>query len=594
MSEAVNNVKPDDFLPNPTVPPADSSTENQTPEADDRTNGEWQTVDFPNAMSVDAIPGVLQPLPEEGSDHDSSSSAAQTAPDVAKLQQENTVLRQQVSQLEEDLAQLQIELQLEVARFYCKDSEQAQEQTTDRVQTLTEELTRSQEQIQELTQTVERSHETIEQQQSFLETLTQELENSQQRVAQLERECALSQQRYNEQMQLVSQAENTCADLRMRLHRQQQQTLQFKAALEKSVEMNAFVQATYSEAAEMVTLSDQDSGEQSFLPKAKPVQPWNNLTGKSIHRSLSVPRAQVNLFSKLAESPQDQEAETDSVNSDTTHPSPEVLSGVEAVAATHPTPSSSTSSNHVLDELFPTLTDEFKPISQVQAPNEAIFDLSPFVEAGEINIEHISSSAPVQETSVHQPIEEVRPAASESALPVNTTGDGLWADLARLIEPDVSQESVELASQVRGDEVSSEQPQPVLQETVQPKNPFEDLQDLEISPKGKSISLVSFSHSNAKQDAENLTDQATPEAPVLAHSNPFPSFTLRPVKADEESMEAAIAHQFAEPGIERVETPSIELETSVPANWPSPTLYPFRQPKKIPSMAAVDLPTFPR
>jgi hypothetical protein len=85
---------------------------------------------------------------------------------------------------------------------------------------------------------LESSHQAAQRQQILIETLSEQLQSSQERIAQLERECALTQQRYNEQSHQLLQAANTCRELRTRLHRQQRQTLQFKAALEKSLEMS--------------------------------------------------------------------------------------------------------------------------------------------------------------------------------------------------------------------------------------------------------------------------------------------------------------------------------------------------------------------
>jgi hypothetical protein len=41
--------------------------------------------------------------------------------------------------------------------------------------------------------------------------------------------------------------------------------------------------------------------------------------------------------------------------------------------------------------------------------------------------------------------------------------------------------------------------------------------------------------------------------------------------------------------------PAQQNEVVLPqSNWPSPTLYPLRPPKKRKSLAAIDLPSFPR
>ena len=100
----------------------------------------------------------------------------------------------------------------------------------------THELNAAQAQIQSLFEQLESSAQNLQRQESLAESYRGQLELNQQRLAQLERECALIQGKYSEQTRLLSQSENACRELRTRLKRQQRQTLQFKAALEKSLE----------------------------------------------------------------------------------------------------------------------------------------------------------------------------------------------------------------------------------------------------------------------------------------------------------------------------------------------------------------------
>ncbi|MDY6902345.1 MAG: hypothetical protein SWZ49_30390 [Cyanobacteriota bacterium] len=99
-----------------------------------------------------------------------------------------------------------------------------------------QELNAAQAQIQSLFEQLENSVQNVQRQESLAESYRGQLELNQQRLAQLERECALVQNKYSEQTRLLSQSENACRELRTRLKRQQRQTLQFKAALEKSLE----------------------------------------------------------------------------------------------------------------------------------------------------------------------------------------------------------------------------------------------------------------------------------------------------------------------------------------------------------------------
>ncbi|MEG3979167.1 hypothetical protein QT970_31840, partial [Microcoleus sp. herbarium8] len=93
------------------------------------------------------------------------------------------------------------------------------------------------EQLTRLFGKVEVSHQTLQSQEILVESLRNKLASSQTRLAIVERECASTVQRYNEQFHQLVATENVCRELRSRLHRQQRHTLQFKAALERSLEM---------------------------------------------------------------------------------------------------------------------------------------------------------------------------------------------------------------------------------------------------------------------------------------------------------------------------------------------------------------------
>src|ERR671932_609100 len=178
-----------------------------------------------------------------------------------KMRQRNRHLIEQVTDLRQALREKEETLRIEQMR--SRDRETTLAQKTEELDTLQEQLTR-------LFHALESSHQAAQRQQILIETLSEQLQSSQERVAQLERECALTQQRYNDQSHQLLQAGNTCRELRSRLHRQQQQTLQFKTALEKSLEMNS---------------SSHLSGQQqphrqggttiSLINKAQPIQPWS-------------------------------------------------------------------------------------------------------------------------------------------------------------------------------------------------------------------------------------------------------------------------------------------------------------------------------
>jgi hypothetical protein len=522
-------------------------------------DGGWETINFPGALDVDAIPmeaAVTQARPEVtrwdpgiGPDGDA----------LCQLQQENIALRSQVVQLEADLAQLQIELQLEVARYYCKEVEAIEPpQAVDRTTT----VDLAQAQIQQLTHALEISEATNQQQQQEIESLTDQLNTSHQRIAQLERDCALSQQRYNEQLQLVSQAENTCQDLRMRLHRQQQQTLQFKAALEKSIEMNAALETMQSES---IALTEPETGHASedasvaFIPKAKPVQPWSEASGSAPQLNISAKHpgsGLPELLSKLAK-PSGFKP-TAAVESE-----PVLLEPVDVPPQSLPVPENSMdeSGKHILEFLFPAHATPL--VADVPPPQAAVFDLSPFIEAGEVDVESLSNNQnddPIATVIHHPPTAAPTPLEEEKVIQLERPRDQLWADLAQLIEPEIESVDAIPASEMVEPTTTS-----TSNETVEHRGfYFEQAQSIDVAAFPPLESAV------AREDK-----------PVTAH-NPFPSFTL---------------HASEQPQANRVTTATAATEVSSTAtvtSFPSPILYPTRQPKKLASMAAVDLPSFPR
>jgi len=178
-----------------------------------------------------------------------------------KLRLDNHRLQQQVTQLQQALQEKQQELngQAKQLREYDK-----------LLSTKDLELNTVQEQLTRLFHTLESSHQSGQRQQILVETLSEQLQSSQDQVARLEQDYSQTQQRYNEQSHQLVQLKDTCRELRTRLYRQQQQTLQFKVALEKCLEMPV---------SESSVVQQQESrsiiAQQSLLQKAQPIRPWS-------------------------------------------------------------------------------------------------------------------------------------------------------------------------------------------------------------------------------------------------------------------------------------------------------------------------------
>jgi hypothetical protein len=179
-----------------------------------------------------------------------------------KMRQRNRRLLDQVTELKAALREKQEALHSELMRSRERETLIVRQ---------AEELNTVQEQLARMFHALESSHQAAQRQQILIETLSEQLQSSQERVAQLERECALMQQRYNEQSHQLLQAANTCRELRTRLVRQQRQTMQFKVALEKSLEMNSPSKA----AGQQQPHQKGSIAYSSLVPKTQPIQPWS-------------------------------------------------------------------------------------------------------------------------------------------------------------------------------------------------------------------------------------------------------------------------------------------------------------------------------
>lgn len=123
-----------------------------------------------------------------------------------------------------------------------------------------------------LNQEVDVQQKAHQRQTILVETLQEQLNSSQERVAQMERDFSQVQRRCSDQAQQLLQAEGLCRDLKSRLSRQQRHTMQFKAALEKSLAVS--VSDSDYDLGDLDMDSMESSGE--LFPRPKPVRPWSD------------------------------------------------------------------------------------------------------------------------------------------------------------------------------------------------------------------------------------------------------------------------------------------------------------------------------
>jgi hypothetical protein len=250
------------------------SPQNQPNSDHSASSDEWETVDFPDALPIDQLPTQT---------HESPVTPSLVSGDFyLKVQSQNQELRSQVAELEAALLRSQGSLRAEMERWEALALAQSQadpsETSESRLAQQTQALSGSQARLGQLFVELEGTHRMAQRQQILVETLTEQLQNSHEQIAQLERECAAVQQRASESLQQFSQSEQTNRDLRSRLPRQQRYTLQFKAALEKCLDVptataQGFV-ADFLEESDNASAPVIATPPKVKIPRSQPVQPW--------------------------------------------------------------------------------------------------------------------------------------------------------------------------------------------------------------------------------------------------------------------------------------------------------------------------------
>lgn len=249
----------------------------------------WEAVSLPGMLSADAIPHSpedVTPAVEA-----SGPRGAELIALIQDLNRCNEVLLTRVNQLEESLEASQQALQREVER--SQQRSETAKMTVAQQQSLAQ-----QQSVAQLLSELEESDAALKRQTILAETLQAQLETYQERSRQLEKECALLQKHQTEKTQKLQEAEETCRDLRSRLQRQQRYTLQFKAALEKSLDTSAFKQLPVGVQNELGFDTPQltettAAPNPSAMPRSEKIRPWsaNNAESQADPQLLSLVRS---------------------------------------------------------------------------------------------------------------------------------------------------------------------------------------------------------------------------------------------------------------------------------------------------------------
>jgi hypothetical protein len=513
---------------------------------------------------------------------------------IQELNQCNSALLDRVSQLEEALEQSHSALP-------------SIESTEPKPQNLFQ----AQEQITTLYNQLEFAHQTNQRQQILLETLTDQLEASQERVAQLERETSLLQQRYTEQSQVLAQTEGNCRDLQTRLYRQQRYTLQFKAALEKCLE----VPVPQYEGQDLP--SAQTAGDYLFLPKAQRIKPW---AAQSDAMPGKLPW--MNITPGLLDNSQPEDAQAEFQPSENLNLPTFALPKLEAPQASSVQSGSKPSAEVRVEEAHCSADTARVAPPAIDPQSESTIDSlgdDPALMA------HISSIVQpladlIAEAMLAEPfpVDALQPAIAPPAVPP-------------VVVPAASEFTSELANELMSEPAqSSAQPpaQPVvteLNEVPLPEVPMADAEDalwqdlarlIDVST--EDVVKASLSGDFAAFEAIDFSALENAASPTSVEQDPWDVPTAPPQTTSSQaispkvllSMPAPKSQPVKAPAQKTVQSPTIRQpaavqpplnpmpQSSVPAfvansqNSPSPLVYPLRPLKKRQSLAMVELPDF--
>jgi hypothetical protein len=533
---------------------------------------DWQTVNFPNAISVDAIerqslytpdpaqsnwrmqatpnPSVNSPvrvedIPELGS----QPSLDDLISLIQELNQCNSALLDRVSQLEEALEQSQNNLQIEHPPHHVSQVNSSPD------------LVAAYEQTTKLLNQLEFAQQTNKRQQILIDTLQDQFDSSQERVAQLERECAHLQQRYNEQSQRLSHSESKCRDLRARLQRQQRYTMQYKAALEKCLEVPPPSYESPSERSDRTLISipswyePQANLSQVLLPKAQHIQPWSSQSQSKFLENLTALTDDSPSLNPLPEVENQQGISNNSLGRAIANPDlPPVIQFPIQSPLIKP---GASGESHVAD---PTnlLPDPHTPISYDLKPNSTP-PANQSLESGQPNQLYTSLPPEVIQAGVAELQSAIGNFWEQQSLELDSEAEAaMWQDLARLI--DVSAEDVMKASLAKDFATF---------ETIN-----SDAEPAHVAMTTSSTSTPEADTITKVEESASAKVQQDPQTPASTTFSSESSAQLNvPPPPSESSKE--LSSPFA-----------------INPSWPSPLVHPLRPLKKLQSLSAVELPKF--
>ncbi|MEO0769011.1 MAG: hypothetical protein AAFY72_06200 [Cyanobacteria bacterium J06649_4] len=561
---------------------------------DERLTGEgFLDEGFTEEGAVSEVNGMQTDASVEGertddSFHKASSISAERENELLNLIHDlnecNDVLLARVSQLEADLENTQQTLKAESEQAKFAQNKLAEQLSTQQASAQNA-AQNAQQQIAKAVDQLETTEQLLQRQHLIRETLQAELDNAQERISQLEHEAALSAQQHAAEAQARVQAETTNRDLRSRLQRQQRYTLQFKAALEKSLtvtsarnnqaqytqnsssyatsagrqggRINAMAQPFQEKTAQPTSFQDASS---VTMPKAQRIMPW--AAGSSTAAFEGIDPHLENLI-RSASQPKPQNAERYPAppavhqSSETTHSTLKTEDKTGGDTGVNADPEAEAK---LWQDLERVMDDAANPSeTDISATNMSAAKISAAETSPKENV--TVENATLISESTSENIEDSDLEDSEAATVLEATVETLGVEVEPTVEPAANHNSGENLTQ------SAEQKTEQTAENSEPTFNWQD--SVKLPSKQPTISPIA-----AKLDTSDQVDNSSEE---LKFTEPSPWGP----------------DSLAQNAIPRVDKQSLPTDSDTNTDTVSPVVDRLRnQKKKVSPFSSIQLPTF--
>ena len=292
---ALNQSEPNQPAPNQPAPNQTELLPDLSADTDSSTDTESVSrslIDSEDSLEADA---QSETASEEWANSASSNRENELLSLIHDLNECNDALLAQVSKLEDDLQRVEAEASAEVEKASAA-VQLAQQKMSHQVsveQASAQQVAQAaQQQVARLVGELDTAEQRLSRQVLVSENLETELSEAQARIAQLERESALIAEKHAEEVRSRVQAETNSRDLRSRLQRQQRYTLQFKAALEKSLRVGISSSGTKS-VEDWRSVPFNSSASQPIsqpvgisMPRSQRIMPWASASGSTAFQGI--------------------------------------------------------------------------------------------------------------------------------------------------------------------------------------------------------------------------------------------------------------------------------------------------------------------